>query len=169
VTSSFLTAPSTRAKPGQFQGTPKALSTAYSFHLGRRPRFIDDASLPSRGQEFLSPSDACIAIRPSRSSSLCRTNSTTDLDEYASAVAPAWETYESTSAFNMPLLPSRGTSNAGSRSQAVPRTIRSGSSISSASSPNRMLLRNRTRRRPLSAPLLPRLLQHVQAPPSRQP
>jgi hypothetical protein len=44
----------------------------------------------------------------------------TDLDEYASAAAPASETYESGSAFDMPLLPSCGPSSAGSRSQAVP-------------------------------------------------
>jgi hypothetical protein len=103
----------------------------------RRPRSIDGTSLPPRGQEFLSPSDARIAIAPSRSSSLCHTSSMTDLDEYASATAPASETYEGTSAFDMPLLPSRGLSSAGSRSQAVPRIIHFGSLVSSASSPNR--------------------------------
>jgi hypothetical protein len=110
-----------------------------SFHSAHRPRSIDDTSLPSRGQEFLSPSDARIAIAPSRSSSLRRTSSMTDLDEYASAAPPASETYESTSAFDMPLLPSRGQSSVGSRSQAVLRTIHSRSSVSSASSPNQPL------------------------------
>jgi hypothetical protein len=108
-----------------------------SIHSARRPRSIDDTSLPSCGQEFRSPSDGRIAIAPSWSSSLRRTSSMTDLDEYASAVAPASETYESTSTFDTPLSPSRGPSSAGSRSQAVPRTIHSGSSVLSASSPNR--------------------------------
>jgi hypothetical protein len=109
-----------------------------SFHSARRPRSIDDTSLPSHGQEFLSPADACITIAPSRSSSLCCTSSMTDLDEYASAV-PTSESYQSGSAFDMPLLPSRGPSSVGSRSQAAPRTVHSGSSISSASSPRRPL------------------------------
>jgi hypothetical protein len=109
-----------------------------SFQSVCRPRSIDNASLPSHGQEFLSTADACIAIAPSRSSSLHRTCSMTDLDEYTSA-APASESYQSGSAFNMPLLPSRGPSSAGSRSQAAPRTIHSGSSGLSASSPRRPL------------------------------
>ena len=50
--------------------------------------------------------DVRIAIAPSRSSSLRRTGSMTDLDKHTSAVAPASETYESTSALDMPLLPS---------------------------------------------------------------
>jgi hypothetical protein len=107
-----------------------------SFHSTCRPRSIDDTSLPSHGQEFLSPTDACIAIAPSRSSSLRRTSSMTDLDEYASAAAPAPESYQSGLAFDMPLLPSHGPSSAGSRSQAAPRNIHPGSSISSVSSPN---------------------------------
>jgi hypothetical protein len=99
-----------------------------SFHSTCRPRSINDTSLPSHGQEFLSPADARITIAPSRSSSLRHTSSMTDLDEYASA-APTSESYQSGSAFDMPLLPSRGPSSASSRSQAPPRTIRSGSSI----------------------------------------
>jgi hypothetical protein len=109
------------------------------FHSARRPRSIDDNSLPLPGQEFLefmSSSDTHIAIAPSKRSSLRRTSSMTDLDEYASAAPPVSETSESPSAFDMPLLPSCGLSSAGSRSQAVPRTIHSGSSVSSASSPN---------------------------------
>jgi hypothetical protein len=118
-----------------FQSVP--MESAY--HSACLSRSIDDTSLPSRGQEFLSPSDARITIAPSRSSFLRRTSSMTNLDEYASAVALASGTYESASAFDMPLLSSRGPSSAGSKSQAVPRTIHSGSSVSSASSPNRPL------------------------------
>jgi hypothetical protein len=105
----------------------------------RRPRSIDDTSLPSHGQKFLSPTDACITIAPSRISSLRRTSSMADLDEYASAAAPASETYQGSSAFDMPPLPSRGPSSVGSRSQAVPGAIHSGSSVSSVSSPSRPL------------------------------
>jgi hypothetical protein len=43
-----------------------------------------------------------------------------DLDEYAGTAAPASVTYQSTSAFDMPLLSSHGPSGAGPRSQAVP-------------------------------------------------
>jgi hypothetical protein len=58
--------------------------------------------------------------------------------EYASAVAPASETYQSGSEFDFSFLPSRGPSSKGSRSYVIPRTIHSGSSISSVSSSPRL-------------------------------
>jgi hypothetical protein len=53
-----------------FRSVPMgSLYRSDSFHSTRQPHSIDDTSLPSHGQEFLSPSDACIAIALSRSSS----------------------------------------------------------------------------------------------------
>jgi hypothetical protein len=90
-----------------FRSVPtEGLYHSDSFHSVRRPRSIDNTSIPSRGQEFLSPSDARIEIAPSSSSSLHHTSYMMDLDEYVSPTAPASEAYKSTS-FDMPLLPVR--------------------------------------------------------------
>jgi len=64
-----------------------------SFYSARRPRSIDDTSLPSHGKDFMSPSDAHITIPPSRTSSLLKSASMTDLDKYIIAASPRTETF----------------------------------------------------------------------------
>ncbi|KAG9040046.1 hypothetical protein FS842_003101, partial [Serendipita sp. 407] len=105
-------------------------SSSGSYQTGTRPRSLDDASIVSH--ELLSPSDPRIAIAPSRSSSLRRTSSMTDLDEYASVVSPESDIL---SRSEHPLASSRISSSAGSL--GVPGTIQS--SVSSRSSPGRPL------------------------------
>ncbi|KAG8847673.1 hypothetical protein FRB91_011525 [Serendipita sp. 411] len=105
-------------------------SSSGSYQTGTRPRSLDDASIVSH--ELLSPSDPRIAIAPSRSSSLRRTSSMTDLDEYAGVVSPGSDIL---SRSEHPLASLRISSSA--NSLGVPGTIQS--PVSSHSSPGRPL------------------------------
>ncbi|KAG8795280.1 hypothetical protein FRC17_008153, partial [Serendipita sp. 399] len=104
-------------------------TSSSSYQTGTRPRSLDDTSIVSHGDDLLSPSDPRIAIAPSRSSSLRRTASMTDLDEYASVVS---ETHPRS---GVPLTSSRIASSVGS--QGFPQTIHS--PVSSRSSSGRPL------------------------------
>jgi hypothetical protein len=68
----------TRSSFHSVERTSSYLSPLYV--TGSRPRSVDDSG-------FMSPEQARLAITPSRTSSLRRTGSMTDMDEYASSWA----------------------------------------------------------------------------------
>ena len=65
--------------------------------------FLPHPTSAARGHDFLSATDARITIDPSRSSSLRRTSSMADLDEYTSTAPPPSETFHGLSESLLPL------------------------------------------------------------------